>query len=90
MLLVLLICVCVCVCVCVHMHACSVMSDFVTLWTVACQAPLPMEFSRQEHWIGLPFPPSGDLSNPGIEPASPASLVLAGRFFTTGKPCVSA
>jgi len=63
------------------------MSDFVTLWTVACQAPLPMEFSRQEYWIGLPFPPSGDLSNPGIEPASLAS---AGRFFTTGKPCVSA
>ena len=36
------------------------------------QAPLPMEFSRQEYWSGLPFPPPGDLPNPGIEPRSPA------------------
>ena len=45
---------------------------FVTLWTVACQAPLSMEFSRQEYWSGLPFPSPGDLPDPGIEPRSPA------------------
>ena len=55
-------------------------------WTVAHQAPLAMEFSRQEYWSRLTFPPPGDLPDPGIEPASP---VLTGRFFTTvppGKP----
>ena len=51
-----------------------------TLWTVACQAPLSMRFSRQEYWNGLPCPPPGNLPNTGIEPASPA---LAGGFFTT-------
>ena len=45
---------------------------FVTPWTVAHQAPLSMGFSRQEYWSGLPFPSPGDLSNPGIEPTSPA------------------
>ena len=40
-------------------------------WTVALQAPLSMEFSRQEYWNGLPFPSPGDLPNPGIEPGSP-------------------
>ena len=39
---------------------------------VARQAPLSMELSRQEYWSGLPFPSPGDLSNPGIEPGSPA------------------
>ena len=39
-------------------------------WTVACQAPLSMEFSRQEYWSGLPFPSPGDLRDPGIEPRS--------------------
>ena len=43
----------------------------MTLWTVVCQAPLSMGFSRQEHWSGLPFLSSGDLSNPGIELRSP-------------------
>ena len=47
---------------------------FAMLWTVACQAPLSMAFSRQEHWNELPCLPSGGLSNPGIEPASPALL----------------
>ena len=56
---------------------------FVMLWTVANQAPLFMEFSRQEYWRGLQFPPPGDLSNPGTEPVSLISLALAGRFFTT-------
>ena len=41
-------------------------------WTVAHQAPLPMGFSRQEYWSGLPFPSPGDLPDPGIEPRSPA------------------
>ena len=53
---------------------CSLLSCirlFVTLWTVACQAPLFMEFSRQEYWIRLPFPFPGDLPHPGIEPRSP-------------------
>ena len=60
----------------------------VTEWTIACQAPLSMEFSRQEYWNGLPFPTSGDLSDPGIKSASPE---LAGIFFIftiapAGKP----
>ena len=44
----------------------------LTLWTVAHQAPLSVEFPRQEHWSGVPFPPPGDLPDPGIEPTSPA------------------
>ena len=52
-------------------------------WTVACQAPLSMGFSRQEYWSGLPFPSLGCLPNPGIKPVSPA---LAGGFFTTVSP----
>ena len=45
---------------------------FATPWTVAYQAPPSMGFSRQEYWNGLPFPSPGDLSDPGIEPGSPA------------------
>ena len=45
---------------------------FVTLWSIAHQAPLSMGFSRQEYWSGLPFPSPGDLPNSGIEPSSPA------------------
>ena len=48
------------------------MSNSVTLWTVARQDPLSMEFSRQEYWWGWPFPSPGDLPNPGIKPRSPA------------------
>ena len=60
------------------------MSDsFATPWTAAHQTPLSTGFSRQEYWNGLPFPPLGDLPDPGIEPESPA---LAGRFFTTVPP----
>ena len=51
---------------------CSVMSNSTTLWTIAHQAPLSMGFSRQEYWSKLPFPYSGDLSNPGIESQCPA------------------
>ena len=52
-----------------------------TLWP--CQAPLSMEFSRQEYLSRLPFPTPGDLPNPGTEPSFLASLALAGGFFTT-------
>ena len=52
-------------------------------WTIACQAPLSMGFSRQEHWSGLPCPSPGDLLDPGIKPMSLTSPALAGRFFTT-------
>ena len=62
---------------------------FKAPWTAACQAPLPTEFSRQEHWSGLPFPSAGDLLDPGMEPASPASPALAGRFFTTALPLIN-
>ena len=50
---------------------------FVTPWTVACQALLSMGFPRQEYWSGLPFSPSEDLPDTGIEPASPALLVYS-------------
>ena len=53
----------------------------MTLWTVA---PLGIRFSWQEYLSGLPFHPPGDLPNPRIEPTSPASPALAGKFFTTG------
>ena len=53
---------------------------------VTPQAPLTMEFSRQEYWNGLPFCTQGDLSDPGIKPESLASPTLAGRFFTTKPP----
>ena len=56
---------------------------FVTLWTIAHQAPLSMGFSRQEYWRGFPCPPPGDLSDPGTEPTSLMSPALAGGFFTT-------
>ena len=59
---------------------------FVTLWTVAHQAPLTMIFPRQEYWSGWPFPPPGDLPDPEIKPTSPAFPALAGRFFTTEPP----
>ena len=56
---------------------------FVTPRTVAHQAPLSMEFSKQEYWKGLPLPSPGDLPHPGVKPTSPT---LAGRFFTTTPP----
>ena len=51
------------------------MSYSETLWTVACQAPLSIGFSRQGYWSGLPFTSPGDLPDPGIEPRSPALQV---------------
>ena len=65
------------------MPACLVVSDFfATSWIVAHQAPLSMEFSNQQYWSGLPFPPPGDLLDPGIKPTCLASPALAGKFFT--------
>ena len=58
-------------------------STFVTPWTIVCQAPLSMEFSRQEYWSGLLLRSPGALPNPGMEPTSPA---LASGFFITGSP----
>ena len=54
----------------------------VTLWTVACQTPLSMGFSRQEYWSGLPYRPPRYVPDPGIEPISIISPALAGRIFT--------
>ena len=56
---------------------------FATPWTIACQAPLYMEFSRQEYWSRLPLPFPGYLPNPGIEPISVMSYALRGGFFST-------
>ena len=79
--------VCVCVCVFMYFHVCvsgfSHVWLFVTLWTVACQNPLPMGFARQEYLSGLSCPPPRDLPKLGIEPTSLLSPALAGWFFTT-------
>ena len=56
---------------------------FATLWTLVHQALLSMEFSSQGYWSGLSFTLPGDLLDPGIDPASLMSPVLAGVFFTT-------
>ena len=56
---------------------------FVTPQTIARQPPLSTGFSRQEYWSGLPYPPPGDLPDPGIEHMSLTSPALAGGFFTT-------
>ena len=61
-----------------HVHAKSLQSCLtVTLWTVARQAPLSIQFSRQEYWNGLPCPPPEDLPNPWMEPPSLISPTLA-------------
>ena len=70
-------------CVCVS-H--SVVSDCAIPWTVACQAPLSTEFSRQEYWSGKPFPSLGDLPNPGIKPESPALQADSLLSEPPGKP----
>ena len=68
-----------CVCVCV---VCT--QSFSTVYNpMDCNPLVPMGFFRQQYWSGLLFPTPGDLPNPGMEPASPASLALAGGFFTT-------
>ena len=60
---------------------------FVTLWSVACQVPLSMGFSKQEYWSGLPCPPSEDLPDPGIKPQSPALQAESLLLSHQGSPC---
>ena len=72
----------ICVFVCSIAQLCL---TFTTPWTVACQTPLSMRFSRQEQWSGLPFFPPGNLPNSGIEPMSPAVQVDS---FITEPPFV--
>ena len=67
----------------------SVVSDSVTPWTVACQTPLSIGFSRQEYWSGLPFPSTEDLPDPGIEHRSLMSPALqegSSPLIPQGKP----
>ena len=78
-----------CIYICVRVPSHSVVSDSVTLRTVAHQVTLFMESSRQKYRSGLPFPTPEYLLNPGFEPIPPESPALAGVFFTTmppGKP----
>ena len=72
----------VCICACM-LSRFSHVQLFATFWTVTCQAPLSMGFSRQEYWSGLPRPLPGDLPDAGIEPMSLMSPALVGGFFTT-------
>ena len=86
------VCVCVCVCACVYEHVLSSVQLFSTPWTVSCQAPLSMKFSRQEYWNGLPFPPPGDLPDPGMEPTALGSPILSGglcQLLHLGSPYYS-
>ena len=70
-------------CVCVSR---SVVSDSVTQWTIALQAPLSMGFSKEEYWSGLPFPSPGDLPNPEIKPGLPALQADSLPSEPPGKP----
>ena len=76
-----------------HMHPCmlrhSVVHDSATPWTVVHQPPLSMGFSRQECWSRLPFPPPGDLPDPGIEFKSPALQVDSLPLSHVGSPYLS-
>ena len=71
-----------------HVHAKSPQRVWflMTQWTVACQAPLSMRFSRHAYWSGLPCPPPGDLPDPGIEPVSPVSPALQADSLPTEPP----
>ena len=69
--------------ICIYIYTqCNIMSYKKELrlsvipWTVPCQTPLSVEFSRQEYWSELPFLSPGDLPNPQIEPESPVSPAL--------------
>ena len=75
-----------------HMCVCSVTQLYPTLCNTMDYS-LPGSsvhgISQQEYWSGLPYPPSGGLPNPRVEPTSPVASALAGRFFTSeplGKP----
>ena len=77
--------------VCIYVCMLSHVRLFAIPWTVTHHNPLSMRFCRQEYWSGLPFPPLGDLPDPGIESVSPVSSALVGGFFTTeppGKPFI--
>ena len=67
---------------CMHAKLLQSCLTHATLWTIARQALLSMEFSKQEYWDGLPCPSPGDFPDPGIEPAYLTYLALAGGFFT--------
>ena len=80
-------------CVCGVAYPLSCVWLFATPWTVAHQAPLSMEFPRQEYWSGLPFPSLGDLPDPGIEPMSLSLLHWQEDSLPQappGKPCHNA
>ena len=85
----LFVCLFVCFLIFVVVWYLSSVQLFAIPWTITHQAPLSMEFSRQEYWSGMPCPSPGDLPDPGIELMSPMSPALAGGFFTAelpGKP----
>ena len=63
-----------------------IFESFSTPWTIPRQAPLSMGSPRKDYWSGLPFPPPGDLSDPGIEPKSAVAPALAGRLFAAEPP----
>ena len=71
---------------CVLCQLPSIVSDSTKSWTVACQAPLSMKFSRQEYWNGLLFPSPGDLPDPRIKPRSPALQADSLPAEPQGKP----
>ena len=74
-------------CLTLHAQLLSRVQLFATPWTLALQAPLSMEFFKQDYWNGLPVPTLvGLLLNPRMEPVSPTSSVLTGGFLTTEPP----
>ena len=83
------VCVCVCVCLCLCLCVCVITQSGLTLSDpMDCSPPgsSVLEFSRQEYWNWLPFPSPGDLSNPGIEPGSPALQADSLLTEPPGKP----
>ena len=68
-------------------HCAKLLQPCLTLCD-AVDCSLSMGFSRQEHWSGLPYPPPGDLPNPGIKPESLTSPASAGRFFSTTRKVI--
>ena len=68
----------------IFIHVCAQSQShvhlFATPWTVACQTPLSIEFSRQAYWSGLPFPSPRHLPYPGTKPVTPVSPALAGVY----------
>ena len=80
------VCVCVCVCVCVHAQSLQLCLTLCDPLDCNCQAPLFMEFSRQEYWSGLPCSPPGDLPNQGIKPPSVTYPALETSSLTPAPP----